>query len=34
MRLLMTGRFMNSVVMVEVDGKAVRTPPEDVALTP
>jgi len=31
MRLLMTGHFMNSVVMVEVDGKAVRTLPKDVA---
>lgn len=31
MRLLMTGHFMNSVVMVEVDGKTVRTLPKDVA---
>lgn len=31
MRLLMTGHFMNSVVMVEVGGKAVRTLPKDVA---
>ncbi|MEO9129839.1 MAG: 50S ribosomal protein L25/general stress protein Ctc [Sphingomonas sp.] len=31
MRLLMTGHFMNSVVMVEIDGKAVRTLPKDVA---
>ncbi len=31
MRLLMTGHFMNSVVMVEVDGKPVRTLPKDVA---
>jgi large subunit ribosomal protein L25 len=33
-RLLMTGHFMNSVVMVEVDGKAVRTLPKDVAFDP
>ena len=31
MRALMTGHFMNSVVMIEVDGKAVRTLPKDVA---
>ena len=31
MRLLMTGHFMNSVVMVEIDGKAVRTLPKDVS---
>lgn len=31
MRLLMTGHFMNSVVMVDVGGKAVRTLPKDVA---
>ncbi|MEO5866229.1 MAG: 50S ribosomal protein L25/general stress protein Ctc [Sphingomonas sp.] len=30
MRLLMTGHFMNSVVMVETGGKAVRTLPKDV----
>jgi len=31
MRLLMTGHFMNSVVMVEAGGKQVRTLPKDVA---
>ena len=31
MRLLMTGHFMNSVVMVEAGGGAVRTLPKDVA---
>jgi large subunit ribosomal protein L25 len=31
MRALMTGHFMNSVVMIEVDGKTVRTLPKDVA---
>jgi large subunit ribosomal protein L25 len=31
MRALMTGHFMNSVVMIEVDGKSVRTLPKDVA---
>jgi large subunit ribosomal protein L25 len=31
MRLLMTGHFMNSVVMVEAGGNAVRTLPKDVA---
>ncbi|WCM29322.1 50S ribosomal protein L25/general stress protein Ctc [Sphingomonas sp. QA11] len=31
MRALMTGHFMNSVVMIEIDGKAVRTLPKDVA---
>ena len=30
MRLLMTGHFMNSVVMIEVGGKKVRTLPKDV----
>lgn len=30
-RALMTGHFMNSVVMIEIDGKAVRTLPKDVA---
>lgn len=30
-RQLMTGHFMNSVVMIEVGGKAVRTLPKDVA---
>ncbi len=33
-RQLMTGHFMNSIVQVEVDGKAVRTIPKDVALDP
>ena len=33
-RQLGTGHFMNSIVMVEVDGKAVRTIPKDVALHP
>ncbi|MDX3908770.1 MAG: 50S ribosomal protein L25/general stress protein Ctc [Sphingobium sp.] len=33
-KLLGTGHFMNSVVMVEVDGKAVRTLPKDVAFHP
>ena len=31
MRALMTGHFMNSVVMIEIDGKSVRTLPKDVA---
>ncbi|WP_338244987.1 50S ribosomal protein L25/general stress protein Ctc [Aurantiacibacter hainanensis] len=31
---LMTGHFMNSIVMVEVDGKKTRTIPKDVALHP
>ncbi len=31
---LMTGHFMNSIVMVEVDGNIVRTLPKDVALHP
>ncbi|MGB3737758.1 MAG: 50S ribosomal protein L25/general stress protein Ctc [Pontixanthobacter sp.] len=31
---LMTGHFMNSIVMVEVDGKKVRTIPKDVAFHP
>ncbi len=31
---LMTGHFMNSIVMVKVDGKEVRTLPKDVALHP
>ncbi|MFA6122481.1 50S ribosomal protein L25/general stress protein Ctc [Sphingomonas sp.] len=31
MRLLMTGHFMNSVVLIEVDGQQVRTLPKDVA---
>lgn len=33
-RQLNTGHFMNSIVMVEVNGKAVRTLPKDVALHP
>jgi len=33
-RLLMTGHFMNSVVMVDVGGNAVRTLPKDVAFDP
>src|SRR3546814_2510882 len=31
MKQLMSGHFMNSIVMVEVDGKQVRTLPKDVA---
>ncbi|WP_438730741.1 50S ribosomal protein L25/general stress protein Ctc [Parasphingorhabdus sp. DH2-15] len=33
-KLLGTGHFMNSLIMVEVDGKAVRTLPKDVAFHP
>ena len=33
-RQLMTGHFMNSIIMVEVDGKSLRTLPKDVALHP
>ena len=33
-RLLMTGHFMNSVVMVDVGGTPVRTLPKDVAFDP
>jgi len=33
-RQLGTGHFMNSIVMVEVDGKSVRTLPKDVAFHP
>ncbi|MBT2133683.1 50S ribosomal protein L25/general stress protein Ctc [Croceibacterium sp. LX-88] len=33
-RQLNTGHFMNSIVMLEVDGKTVRTLPKDVALHP
>lgn len=33
-RQLGTGHFMNSIVMIEVDGKPVRTIPKDVALHP
>ncbi|MGC6401479.1 50S ribosomal protein L25/general stress protein Ctc [Sphingomonas sp. FW199] len=32
MKALMTGHFMNSVIMVDVGGKAVRTLPKDVTL--
>jgi large subunit ribosomal protein L25 len=31
MRLLMTGHFMNSVVMIDAGGKSIRTLPKDVA---
>ena len=34
MKQLMTGHFMNSIVMVELDGKTVRTLPKDVAFHP
>ena len=34
MRLLMTGHFMNSVVMIDAGGKSVRTLPKDVAFNP
>jgi len=33
-RLLMTGHFMNSVVMIDVGGEQVRTLPKDVAFHP
>ena len=33
-RQLMTGHFMNSIVMIEVDGKSVRVLPKDVAFHP
>lgn len=33
-KLLGTGHFMNSLIMVEIDGKAVRTLPKDVAFHP
>lgn len=33
-RQLMTGHFMNSIVMIELGGKTVRTLPKDVALNP
>ena len=33
-RQLMTGHFMNSIVMIDVDGKKVRTLPKDVAFHP
>ena len=34
MKQLMTGHFMNSIVMIEIDGKTVRTLPKDVAFHP
>ena len=34
MKALMTGHFMNSVVMIDVGGKAVRTLPKDVQFHP
>ena len=34
MKQLMTGVFLNSVVMIEVDGKTIRTLPKDVAFHP
>lgn len=34
MRLLNTGYFTNSIVMLEIDGKPVRTLPKDVAVHP
>src|SRR3546814_12359799 len=34
MKQLMTGVFLNSVVMIEVGGKSVRTLPKDVAFHP
>jgi len=34
MKQLMTGHFMNSIIMVEVGGEVVRTIPKDVALHP
>ena len=33
-KMLHTGHFMNSVVMIDVDGKANRTLPKDVAVPP
>ena len=33
-RLLMTGHFMNSVVMIDLGGESVRTLPKDVAFDP
>lgn len=33
-KLLGTGHFMNSLIMVEIDGKSVRTLPKDVAFHP
>lgn len=34
MRLLMTGHFMNSVVMIDAGGSSIRTLPKDVAFDP
>jgi len=34
MKLLMTGHFMNSIVMIELGGKTLRTIPKDVAMHP
>ena len=34
MKQLMTGHFMNSIVMIDVDGKSYRTLPKDVAFDP
>ena len=34
MKQLMTGHFMNSIVMIDVDGATVRTLPKDVAFDP
>ena len=34
MKALMTGHFFNSVVMIDVDGKQIRTLPKDVAFHP
>jgi len=34
MKLLMTGHFMNSIVMIEQGGKTLRTIPKDVAMHP
>ena len=34
MKLLMTGHFMNSIVMIELGGKTLRTLPKDVAFHP
>jgi len=31
---LMTGHFMNSIIMIELDGKSLRTIPKDVAMHP
>lgn len=34
MKQLMTGHFMNSLIMIELDGKTIRTQAKDVALHP